>query len=151
GYAASRIRSRLGASATLDARLHPRLAKHKSYFEKHVAELKAATHRAIMRHRRAIIDRQFILERLANMAIDLVATACVMSRTQSLIDQLGVEGCSRELDLCDLFCVEAGRRFRTNRNSLEGLEADVDDTRRSIATTIREEQRYFVRDAILDL
>jgi alkylation response protein AidB-like acyl-CoA dehydrogenase len=151
GYAASRIRSRLGASATLDTRLHPRLAKHKSYFEKHVAELKTATQRAIMRHRRAIIDRQFILERLANMAIELVATASVMSRTQSLIDELGIDKCQRELDLCDLFCVEAGRRFRTNRNSLDGLEDDVDNTRRSIAATMREEQRYFVKDAILDL
>src|SRR5688500_19986347 len=37
GFARSRIRSMLGASATLDARIDPRLAGHKSYFEKHVA------------------------------------------------------------------------------------------------------------------
>ena len=151
GFAASRIRSRLGASATLDTRLHTRLGKHKSYFEKHVAELKGATQRAIMRHRSAIVDRQLVLERLANMAIELVATACVMSRTQSLIDERGLEACERELEICDLFCVESGRRFRSNRVALDGREEEVDSTRRAVADLVRKEQRYFVGDAILDL
>jgi acyl-CoA dehydrogenase family protein 9 len=151
GYAASRIRSRLGASATLDARLHPRLARHKSYFEKHVAELKASTHRAIMKHRKAIIDRQLVLERLANMAIELVTTACVLSRTQRLIDEKGIDECAREIELCDLFCVEAGRRFRANRDALEGRADEIDATRHSVAETMRAEQKYFVSDAILDL
>ena len=38
GFAASRVRSMLGATATLDAELHPRLARHKEYFEKHGGE-----------------------------------------------------------------------------------------------------------------
>jgi alkylation response protein AidB-like acyl-CoA dehydrogenase len=151
GFARSRIRSMLGASATLDARIHPRLAEHKSYFEKHVAELKAATDRVILRHRTAIVERQFVLERLANMAIELVATACVISRTQSLIEERGLEECERELLLCDLFCVESGRRFRTNRIALDGREEDVDATRRGVAAVVREEKRYFVTDAILDI
>ncbi|MGH7710935.1 MAG: acyl-CoA dehydrogenase family protein, partial [Gemmatimonadaceae bacterium] len=77
GYAASRVRSVLGATPTLDAPLTERLATHKRYFEKHVAELKGHTERAILKHRAAIVDRQFVLERLANMAIELVTTACV--------------------------------------------------------------------------
>jgi acyl-CoA dehydrogenase family protein 9 len=151
GFARSRIRSMLGASATLDARIHPRLAEHKTYFEKHVAELKAATDRVIFRHRTAIVERQFVLERLANMAIELVATASVISRTQSLIDERGLEQCEREVQLCDLFCVESGRRFRTNRMALDGREEDVDTTRRDVAGSMREEKRYFVKDAILDM
>ena len=151
GYAASRIRSRLGATATLDTQLDPTLAKHKSYFEKHVAELKGATQRAIMKHRTAIVERQLVLERLANMAIELVATACVISRTQSLIDERGAKACERELDLCDLFCVESGRRFRSNRLALDGREEEVDSKRRSVAAVMRKEQEYFVEDAILDL
>jgi acyl-CoA dehydrogenase family protein 9 len=151
GYAASRIRSRLGASATLDAPLHPRLGKHKSYFEKHVSELKNSTQRTIMRYRSGIVDRQLVLERLANMAIELVATACVLSRTQSLIDERGIEKCERELELCDLFCVESGRRFRSNRIALDGREEEVDSSSRAVAAVVRKEQRYFVDDAILDL
>ncbi len=151
GYARSRIRSMLGASATLDARLHPRLGVHKSYFEQHVAELKAATGRVITQHRSAIVERQLILERLANMAIELLATICVISRTQSLIDEKGLDACSREIELCDLFCVDSGRRFRNNRLAVVGHEEEVDSTRRGVAAVVRLEKRYFVKDAILDL
>jgi acyl-CoA dehydrogenase family protein 9 len=150
GYATSRVKLRLGQTSTLDIELHDRLKRHKDYFEKHVADLGSATDRAIIRHREKILDRQLILERLANMAIDLFATACVIARTQSLIDDRGIEVCEREITLCDLFCVEAGRRFRTNRNMLDGRAHEVDDTRRSVAASVREGRGYFVTDAILE-
>jgi alkylation response protein AidB-like acyl-CoA dehydrogenase len=150
GYATSRVRLRLGQTSTLDIDLHDRLRKHKDYFEKHVAELGTATDRAIVRHREKIIDRQLVLERLANMAIDLFATACVIARTQSLIDECGEEKCEREMALCDLFCVEAGRRFRGNRNMLDSKEEDVDETRHTVARAVRDADGYFVRDAILE-
>jgi len=147
GYATSRVKLRLGQTSTLDIDLDDRLKKHKDYFEKHVAELGTATDRAIVRHREHIVDRQLVLERLANMAIDLFATACVIARTQSLIDECGVEKCEREMALCDLFCVEAGRRFRGNRNM---LDTQIDETRRAVAGAVREAGGYFVPDAILE-
>ncbi|MFL5638175.1 MAG: acyl-CoA dehydrogenase family protein [Gemmatimonadaceae bacterium] len=150
GYATSRVRLRLGQTSTLDIDLHERLTKHKDYFEKHVAELGAATDRAILRHREKIVDSQLVLERLANMAIDLFATASVIARTQSLIDARGVEACEREIALCDLFCVEAGRRFRANRNMLDNREEEVDETRRSVAAAVRKGKGYFVTDAIME-
>jgi acyl-CoA dehydrogenase family protein 9 len=91
-----------------------------------------------------------VLERLANMAIDLFATASVIARTQSLIDERGVDACNSEIALCDLFCVEAGRRFRGNRNMLDAREEDVDETRRAVAAAVRSGKGYFVTDAILD-
>jgi alkylation response protein AidB-like acyl-CoA dehydrogenase len=150
GYATSRVRLRLGQTSTLDIDLHDRLKKHKEYFEKHVAELGTATDRAIIRHREKIVDSQLILERLANMAVDLFATAAVIARTQSLVDERGVEKCEREIALCDLFCVEAGQRFRTNRNRLDARAEQLDDTRRSVAAAVRSAKGYFVTDAILD-
>ncbi|MFL5569267.1 MAG: acyl-CoA dehydrogenase family protein [Gemmatimonadaceae bacterium] len=150
GYATSRVRLRLGQTSTLDIDLHERLRKHKDYFEKHVAELGGGTDRAILRHREKIVDSQLVLERLANMAIDLFATAAVIARTQSLIDERGADACEREIALCDLFCVEAGRRFRANRNMLDNREEEVDETRRSVARAVREGKGYFVTDAIME-
>ena len=150
GYATSRVKLRLGQTSTLDIDLHDRLKKHKDYFEKHVAELGTATDRAILRHRERIVDSQLVLERLANMAIDLFATACVIARTQSLIDELGVDQCDREITLCNLFCVEAGRRFRGYRKMLDARGDDVDDLRRSVAGSVRAGNGYFVSDAILE-
>jgi hypothetical protein len=150
GYATSRVKLRLGQTSTLDIELHDRLKKHKEYFEKHVADLGGATDRVVIRHREKIVDSQLMLERLADMAIDLFATAAVIARTQSLIDERGVEECNREIALCDLFCLEAGRRFRENRNLLDSREEDVDDARRGIAGFVRTGKGYFVTDAILD-
>ncbi|MFL5500474.1 MAG: acyl-CoA dehydrogenase family protein [Gemmatimonadaceae bacterium] len=150
GYATSRVKLRLGQTSTLDIDLHDRLKRHKDYFEKHVAELGTGTDREIVRHREKIVDRQLVLERLANMAIDLFATACVIARTQSLIDEQGVENSEREIALCDLFCVEAGRRFRTARHMLDSREEEVDETRRAVADAVRKGKGYFVRDAILE-
>jgi len=149
GFATSRIRGIIGASATLDTKLHPRLEQHKEFFEKHVAELKSATDRAVVRHRRDIVDRQLVLERLANMAIEMLATACVISRTQSIIDSKGEASAEREISLCDLFCVESGLRFANARHTLGRLADATDAKRRTIATDIREAGGYFVDDAIL--
>ena len=148
-YAATRVKTALGASATLDVPLPPRLKVHKEYFERHVRELATATERAILKYKQDIIHRQLVVERLAHMSIELFATACVLSRTQSLIDAQGVDGAARECTLCDLFCVEAGRRFRSARQALEGREDEVDRARRSVAAAVREAGGYFVPDAIL--
>jgi len=150
GYAASRVRGALRATSTLDVDLHPRMADHKRYFERHVAELKAASRGAIMRHRAELLDRQLVLERLANMAIELFATGAVISRTQRLLSEGEDSTHADVLALCDMFCVLSGRRFRAARNALDNSEDDVDDARRSVAAAVRASGGYFVRDAILD-
>lgn len=146
GFATSRIR---GITASLNAKLHPRLEHHREFFEKHVKELRSSTDRAVLRYRRDIVDRQLVLERLANMAIEMFATACVISRTQSFIDKNGEEGAEREISLCDLFCVESGLRFRSARDTLGSLSEATDAKRRTIASDVREAGGYFVDDAIL--
>lgn len=147
--AATRFRSALGATATLDVQLDKRLIVHKEYFEKHVAELRVAAERSIRRYRKEIVDRQLVVERLANMAIELFATACVISRTQSLLETAVEPECARALELCQLFVVESGRRFRAARIALDGLEEELDDARRSIASAIRAGGSYTIPDPIL--
>ncbi len=151
GYMSSRVGSLLGATARIDYPLHARLEDHWRYFEKHVAELKVEAERAIMKYRHAITDRQLVLERLANMAIELYATATTLARTQRLVEERGVDDCGRELALCDLVCVTAGRRFRSQRLALAGREEPVDDTRRSIAGAVRTAGGYFVTDPVLEV
>jgi hypothetical protein len=80
------------------------------------------------------------------MAIELFATACVMGRTQRLLDERGEEGCAHELDLCDLFIVEAGRRFRASRGALQSPQ---DEGRRAVARGVRAAGGYGVPSAIL--
>ncbi|MGH7718061.1 MAG: acyl-CoA dehydrogenase family protein [Gemmatimonadaceae bacterium] len=149
GYAATRVRSALGATATLDAELHPRLAEHKRYFEKHVRELGAASERVVLKYREQLLERQMVLERLANMGIELFATASVIARTQRLLEERGVDAVKRELALCDLFCVDAGRRFKANRLSLDTVDEDA--ARRAVAADVRKAGGYYVRDPLMEL
>ncbi len=149
GYAAQRVLSVVGNKDKLDTPVHDALREHVEYFEKHVAELTRAAEAAVMRYREAIVERQFVLERLADMAIDMYATACTIARTQRLVEEQGADRSARELSLCDLFCVEAGRRFRSNRLALDPREEDVDDRRRAVAAAAREAGGYFVGDSIL--
>jgi acyl-CoA dehydrogenase family protein 9 len=148
GFAASRLRSALGATPTLDVELHERLARHKEYLERHIAELHSAAERVIREYREKIVDRQQELERLADMAIELFATVCTLARTQRGVAERGVEESERELDLCDLFVVESGRRFRAARVSLESAQ---DEVRRRVAQRVRGDGGYGVSDAILEM
>jgi len=146
GFAASRIASRLGATPDVETPLHERLKTHKEHFEKHVAELKEVTERVIRTYRKEIVDRQQELERLSDMAIELFATVCVLARTQLLLEQRGEADCSRELDLCDLFVIEAGRRFRSHR---QAIQSPQDEIRRAVARGVREAEGYGVTSALL--
>jgi acyl-CoA dehydrogenase family protein 9 len=144
--AAFRIRTRLGDKPDLEVALHDRLDGHQTYFEKHVGELTDRAERVIRAYRKGVIEAQQELERLADMAIELFATACVLARTQRLLEERGVDGCERELALCDLFVVESGRRFRTARIAIQSPQ---DDTRRAIAKHVREAKGYGVDDTLL--
>ena len=128
--------------------MHSRLQPHRKYFEKHVAELRDATDAAIMAHKKQLIDRQMLVERLSNMAIELFARACVLSRTQRLLRERGLDAMERELNLCDLFCVQSGSRFKENR---ENLQSPQDATRRAIAADLRAAGGGFVTDSVLEV
>jgi len=144
--ATNRIRTRFGDKPDLEVDLHARLRPHHSYFEKHVAELTDRAERVIRAYEKEVVDAQQELERLADMAIELFATACVLARTQRLLEVRGEEGCEYELALCDLFVVEAGRRFRAARLTIQSPQ---DEARRAVARYVREAKGYGVEDVLL--
>ncbi|HSA54359.1 MAG TPA: acyl-CoA dehydrogenase family protein [Gemmatimonadaceae bacterium] len=149
-FVSSRVRTRFGRGTDLRVELHEALRVHERFFEKHVAELKHAAEGAVMQYREGIIERQFVLERLANMAIELWARAAAIARTQRLIDERGAEACGHELSLCGVFCVESGRRFRANRDALDAREEEIDTHRRAIAEAVRAAGGAVPDDPVLD-
>jgi len=151
-YAVDRVRSALGRRDRLEIEVHESLATHVSFVEKHVAELAAATQKMIVQYKREILHRQLVVERLADMAIELYARLTTISRTQRLIHERGVDACARELALTQLFCIQSGRRFRALRAELEGdAGQSIDTLRRSIAATIRADAGYGSDDALMDV
>jgi acyl-CoA dehydrogenase family protein 9 len=145
-YAAARLARSLGGTPTIDVSLHERLQRHARYLEKHVAELKDGAEKIIRAYRKEVVDRQLELERLSDMAIEMFATACVLARTQRLLEEKGEAGCESELALCDLFVVESGRRFRANRGAVQSTQ---DAQRRAVARQVRDAGGYMVESALL--
>ena len=151
-YAAERVASALGKKDRFDIAFHPSLRTHAEFVEKHVAALAAATQKMVVTHKQEILHRQLVVERLANMAIELYARTTTIARTQRLIDERGADACAREIALADLFCIESGRRFRAIRMELDGdAGASIDALRFDIAKRIRDEHGYESSDALMDV
>ena len=149
-YAVDRVRSALGRRDRVEANVHASLRPHVTYIEKHVAELAAATQKLIVQHKQEILHRQLVVERLADMAIELYARLTTISRTQRLIEQHGAESCAREIALTELFCLQSGRRFRALRMELDGDAGDaIDALRRRVAQTVRDDRGYASVDAVM--
>lgn len=150
-YAVERVRTALGRRDRLTVTLHASLKPHAEFVEKHVAELAAATQKLVVKHKKEILHRQLVVERLADMAIELYACLTTLSRTQRLIGECGADACSREIALTELFCVQSGRRFRALRMELEGDAGEsIDTLRLRVAATIRTDAGYASRDALMD-
>lgn len=149
-YARDRVKTAMGATEKFSVELHPRLDKHRKYIEKHTAELAQMTERAIMRHKKDILHRQLVVERLAEMAMEIYARTCTMLRTQRLLEQGDESKCERELALTDLFCRESGVRFKNARNGLNEPDDATDTLRLAVAAIVRADRGYASGDAMVD-
>ncbi|MBB4636104.1 acyl-CoA dehydrogenase family protein [Longimicrobium terrae] len=142
-FAADRVRLALGrGEPELAKQIHPRLQKHFDYLTEHTRDLRIAVDRAIRRHGRKIVERQFVVARIADMAIELYVRAATLSRTQALLEardagetiaptltptrqSLDAESVEQILRVCDLACQRSGLRFRAARVQLNGERDDL--------------------------
>ena len=152
-FAAERVRMALGAGEpVVRVQVHPRLRGHFDYLEEHTRDLRGAVDRALRKHGRKVAERQFLVARIADMAIELYVRSCVLSRTQAILeareagereapaltssrivlDDVTVE---RLLDICDLACQRSGLRFREARDNLEDTR---DELLRQVAAHVME-------------
>jgi acyl-CoA dehydrogenase family member 9 len=72
-----------------------------------------AVDRELLHHREAILDRQYVQERIARAAMELFASACVLSRWDAELQAAGADSASARLFLCMSF-----RRCRSFLNDL---------------------------------
>jgi acyl-CoA dehydrogenase family member 9 len=100
-------------------RVHPALVEEADIVATLVHDLAVAVENIVMEHGRAIVDMQFIQERLANAAIDIFMSTAVLSRTTWELDRASDEsGAHAQLDCARIFVPMAGRRVRRNIRAL---------------------------------
>ncbi|HEU4559382.1 MAG TPA: acyl-CoA dehydrogenase family protein [Longimicrobium sp.] len=151
GFAGERVRLALGrGEPSVDSDVHPALRRHFDYLADHTRDLRAATERVIRTHGAKVVERQFVVARLADMAIELYVRAATLSRTQALLEAqargdaeappltssheaLDAGSVDRLLRLCDLACQRSGLRFRAARVALND---DRDALLREVAADV---------------
>jgi acyl-CoA dehydrogenase family member 9 len=87
---------------------------------KRVNEFGRAVQSMLMRHREGILERQYVQERIADVASDLYAASCTLSRLDSLLSHGNGDGADVKRDIAagKYFLSLASRRIRQNLAAL---------------------------------
>ncbi|MCM0605387.1 MAG: acyl-CoA dehydrogenase family protein [Xanthomonadaceae bacterium] len=101
---------------------HPALKKYASFVEEYVVEFASQVETLLRRHGKQIHLKQFAQKRIADIAIDLYAMSCMMSRITAEIESRGVEKCELEIAIAEAFCMKAHRRIRSNFKAIDRNE-----------------------------
>jgi len=107
-------------------------------FEKYSQELARLTDVLLRRHGKNIVDKQFALQRAADVVIDLFVGLSVLSRVSSMDPDDG-DQYKQAVAIAHLFSQKAKRRM--NRN-LRAVLRNEDETAKSLAQYIFETEEY---------
>jgi len=115
---------------------HPAVRAEAVLFEDGVLGLARETERVLRKHGTAIATRQFVQRRIAEVVIDLLMLAAVLSRTTRAIEQRGETGAVREIELT----VGIGRLLGPRlRDRLQEMERETDELLKAIAARVYED------------
>jgi len=116
-FAVRNVRQRVfGQNIT---RSHPTLKKQAAMIEEFAVEFATQVQVLLRRHGRQIHLMQFAQKRLAEVAIDLYAMMCTLSRVTSQIEARGVEACEYEIALTANFFSRASKRIKSHFGSMD--------------------------------
>jgi acyl-CoA dehydrogenase family protein 9 len=100
--------------------VHPALAGEASMVAEQVHDFALGVERALVRHGKDIIERQFDQERMANAAIDIFVASATLTRASWAIERAGsAEKASADVDHAKLFVPMAARRARRAVRALD--------------------------------
>jgi acyl-CoA dehydrogenase family protein 9 len=100
-------------------KVHAALAAEAESVAAMIHSVGLAVDRVLRKHGKAVIERQFLQQRLANVAIDVYCSVAVLSRTTWEIERAGgAEAAAAELDCARVFIPAAMRRARRHLRAL---------------------------------
>jgi acyl-CoA dehydrogenase family protein 9 len=110
-FAANRMRT----SKTL-TKVHPSLDKHAQNFSSMLHDFYIKVENTLMKLGKKIIGNELPQRRIANMAIDLYVTLCVLSRTTSILENENVSQEDKDyaLNMAEMICRDLRQDFIRN-------------------------------------
>lgn len=119
--------------------VHPLLADEAAVFEQYTVALSQAVEGLLRKHGKNIIGQQFLSKRVAEVAIDLFAGLCVLSRVTQMLEKGDPKKLVDEVRICKIFTQQAKRRMNQN---LRRIEKNEDGDIRALADSIVERDGY---------
>merc|ERR1711962_1788114 len=108
----------LSGGNMLADQVHPNLVESSAQISKNVEMFGVAVEKLLIKHGKHIINEQFLLNRLAQSAIDIYISTCMVSRcSQSLANNLS--SARHEELMTKVFCNEASQRIALNLGALK--------------------------------
>ncbi|KAM4689969.1 very long-chain specific acyl-CoA dehydrogenase, mitochondrial, partial [Rhinophrynus dorsalis] len=117
GMRRARRRAGLSTGLTLKGQVHPDLQKSADLAVLALEDFGGTVEELLVKHGKKIVDEQYVLQRVADCAIDLYAMIVVLSRASRSLSQ-ELPTALHEKILCDIWCSEAESRVRKNLQSL---------------------------------
>lgn len=127
GYAGARLTQVTGVGRDrIVSKLPEALRDAQAIYEKYASELAKAADFLLRRHGKTIVDQQYDLKRVADVAIDLFVGLCSLSRAATLV-QTDDANKEQALRIAATFAQQAKRRMANNIRRLQHNEdGDVD-------------------------
>ncbi|CAL8069659.1 unnamed protein product [Orchesella dallaii] len=123
--------------------LHPSLEAASESLEYSVLRLQFGTEMLLQAHGKNILDEQLMLQRIADIAIDIYAMTCALSRA-SRAYCIGLPNAQHEVHLAEYFCIGALHRVKHNMECiLGGPGTNGDELSKAIADQIFKHKGYF--------
>jgi acyl-CoA dehydrogenase family member 9 len=114
GYAGHKLTRATGVGRDrIASRLPKDLADAQAVYEKYALELSSASDFVLRKYGKSIVDRQYDLKRLADVAIDLFVGLCTLSRAATLAAE-GDAAAAQAISIAALFSQQAKRRMASN-------------------------------------
>ncbi|XP_077021850.1 very long-chain specific acyl-CoA dehydrogenase, mitochondrial isoform X2 [Tamandua tetradactyla] len=119
GEAGKQLRRRagLGSGLSLSGIIHQDLSHSGKLAVQALEQFATVVEAKLIKHKKDIVNEQFLLQRLADGAIDLYAMVVVLSRASRALSE-GHPTAQHEKLLCDSWCIEAAARIRENMAAL---------------------------------
>jgi acyl-CoA dehydrogenase family protein 9 len=104
-----------------------------------VKRLRSVSEGALRRHRKDIIERQFVQKRLADAVADVYAQIATLSRITAILDEQGADVSGQERYIAETFCRRASMRVMSN---LDQVEHNDDERMTAIAKLALKRRAY---------
>ena len=139
GYASKKIGQYTPIGRQTLSRVNPALAEQAAVVEQLVSKIAQHVESTLRTFGKNIIGQQLVTKRVADSALEVFVSMCVLSRITSMIEAKGVSGCQDEIRMAKVFIHYVAHRVN---GYLRTLNDNADKDLCALADSVLAEGRY---------